>query len=256
MKIFRGFGQATGLVRPVVTVGSFDGVHAGHRQLLAAVRARAEAVGGESTVVTFSPHPRQVVTGGDDVRLLTTDSEKALLLERAGIDNLVIAPFTPEFSRLSSHDFVRECLIGQLGAVVLVVGYNHHFGHGKQGDFNSLEEMSSRLGFDIYMVQRHDVGEDKVSSTVIRNMIAGGDVAAAARYLGYPYFVKACVLDDGTLMPDGAAKLLPPAGSYPVEVSDCGAARYATLTVGADGRMSLGGETGDGACDTVTLTFI
>ena len=138
MKVFHGIDRLPAFRHPAATVGSFDGVHGGHSELLAAVRRFARERDGESIVVTFSPHPRIVLETQTDLRLLTTLDEKAWLLERAGIDNLVVIPFTREFSRTGSADFIRRDLIGKLGVETLVMGYNHHFGHNKEGDYGSL----------------------------------------------------------------------------------------------------------------------
>ena len=249
MRVFEGFANLSRLRNPVVTVGSYDGVHAGHRKLLDKIAGIAHRTGGESVVVTFSPHPREVLAGGDrPVGLLTTLPEKTLLLERAGVDNLIIAPFTTEFSRLSSYDFVKQYLVDRIGVGTLVVGYNHHFGHDKTGDFGYLEQMSELFGFDIYMVPRHDVDEDKVSSTVIRDLIGGGRVSEAERLLGYPYFIMGHASADGGFRPLEASKLLPPPGHYAVMA----AGQRGELTVAADGTFALL-PPADGA---ISVTFI
>ena len=240
MRVFNGFGDLPRFRNPVVTVGSYDGVHAGHRKLLQTIRDIARRTGGESVVVTFSPHPREVLAGGGTVKLLSSLGEKTLLLAGAGIDNLVVAPFTTEFSRISSYDFVKQYLIDRIGVHTLVVGYNHHFGHNKTGDFNYLERMGEEFGFGIYMVPRHDVDDDKVSSTIIRNLIGQGRVAEAAKYLGYRYFIMGAAGENGIFHPDDAAKLLPPAGEYPVEAgAECGPRQCGVLVVQTDGTLRL-----------------
>lgn len=208
MRIFQGFGDLPAFNSPVVTVGSFDGVHAGHRALLGEVTRIAREKGVQSVVVTFDPHPRHVLFPDEGKRfLLTTPNEKAYLLEELGIDNLIVAPFTTEFSRVSSRDFLSDFLIGKIGAGTLVVGYNHNFGYNKEGDFDYLDSLKRRFGFEVYRQPRQDVGADKVSSTVIRELIKKGDMSNAARYLGHPYII---------ITPEDAAKLIPPAGDYNV----------------------------------------
>ena len=167
MKVFHGIDRLPAFRHPAATVGSFDGVHGGHSELLAAVRRFARERDGESIVVTFSPHPRIVLETQTDLRLLTTLDEKAWLLERAGIDNLVVIPFTREFSRTGSADFIRRDLIGKLGVETLVMGYNHHFGHNKEGDYGSLRS-SERPTLRLYRIEPFSVGGEKVSSTVVR----------------------------------------------------------------------------------------
>lgn len=240
MRVFRGFDDLPRFRNPVVTVGSYDGVHAGHRKLLRTIAEIAADKGGESVVITFSPHPREVL-GGDPPKLLTTLDEKIYLLEQAGVDNLIVAPFTRAFSQLSYSDFVRDYLVGCIGVATLVVGYNHHFGHGKAGDFHALGDLSNELGFDIYMVSRQDVGNDKVSSTVIRNLIGEGRVAEASRLLDYPYFIFANAFASGIVAPREPNKMLPPAGLYPVSVEADGRTVQTVLTVSDSGQMSVQG---------------
>ena len=214
MKVFHGIDRLPAFRHPAATVGSFDGVHGGHSELLAAVRRFARERDGESIVVTFSPHPRIVLETQTDLRLLTTLDEKAWLLERAGIDNLVVIPFTREFSRTGSADFIRRDLIGKLGVETLVMGYNHHFGHNKEGDYGSLRS-SERPTLRLYRIEPFSVGGEKVSSTVVRSLVEHAEMARAARMLGHPYLLMADVAR-GSLRIDDPYKLLPPAGEYPV----------------------------------------
>lgn len=257
MKVFNGFDNLPHFTNPVVTVGSYDGVHAGHRKLLGKIGDTARETGGESVVVTFSPHPREVLGGGEPVRLLTTLKEKTILLEQAGIDNLIVAPFTREFSKLSSYDFVKHYLIDKIGVRTLVVGYNHHFGHNKTGDFDYLDRMGDRFGFDIYMVPRHDVDDDKVSSTIIRKLICEGKVAQASKFLGYPYFIVGRIDQGGAFVPDELSKLLPPQGRYAVSVSIPNDGQERTeLFVSNDGILHLASMTGVAPGSTLAVTFI
>ena len=192
MKVFHGIDRLPAFRHPAATVGSFDGVHGGHSELLAAVRRFARERDGESIVVTFSPHPRIVLETQTDLRLLTTLDEKVWLLERAGIDNLVVIPFTREFSRTGSADFIRRDLIGKLGVETLVMGYNHHFGHNKEGDYGSLRS-SERPTLRLYRIEPFSVGGEKVSSTVVRSLVEHAEMARAARMLGHPYLLMADV---------------------------------------------------------------
>jgi riboflavin kinase/FMN adenylyltransferase len=202
MRIFESFDNLPRFENPVVTVGSFDGVHAAHRELLARVTELARQTGGQSVAVTFHPHPRTVLGNkGEPVELLTTPAEKALLLEGLGVDNLIVTPFTGEFSRLSAGEFVEDYLVGRIGVRHLVVGFNHHFGNGGGSGFVDLQGMGSRHGFSVERFAERDVDGQKVSSTLIRNLIRRGEMAAAGRFLGAPYVV---------LQPVGAGKLFPP----------------------------------------------
>ncbi len=176
--------------RPVVTVGSFDGVHRGHLFLLDVLRQRAAAVGGESVVVTFGDHPRRVLGSGEELKVLTTLEQKRRLLEAAGVDNLVVMPFDESVARQSAEEFVREFLLGRLSVYELVVGYNHRLGRDREGDARELTVLGQRFGFDVFLApafqpdDEGDTPDEKISSTAIRNAIARGDTATAERMLG------------------------------------------------------------------------
>jgi len=214
MRVFHGIDRLPAFRRPAATVGSYDGVHGGHAELLSAVRRFARECGGESIVVTFAPHPRIVLEEQTDLRLLTTLDEKIRLLERAGIDNLVVIPFTRDFSRTTSADFIRRDLVGRLGVETLVMGYNHHFGHNKEGDYGSLRS-SQEAALRLCRIGPFTVDGRKVSSTVIRALVEHGEMARAARMLRHPYLLLADV-ERGRVRIDDPYKLLPPAGEYPV----------------------------------------
>lgn len=220
---------------PVVTVGSFDGVHRGHQHLLDIMRERASLSGGETIVVTFAEHPRNVLKSEDDLRLLTSLNEKAFLLEKGRIDNLVVMPFDTEVSRLSPEDFIRDFIVGRLGAKELVVGYNHHFGHNKEGDAATLRELETRYAFRICEAPKFSDGEEKISSTTIRKAISEGNMRLAGRLMGHPYIIMAVVGDDGELITDEPLKLLPPPGRYYVDVNGLNGA----FQVAEDGGVAL-----------------
>ena len=248
MRVFYGFDHLPVLRNPVVTVGSYDGVHAGHRRLLERIVRLAREQEGESVVVTFSPHPRTVLGNrGERVVLLNSLREKALLLEEVGIDNLIVVKFTKAFSRISSTVFVTDYLLGRIGARTLVIGYNHHFGHNQEGNFDFLRQLQQRFDFSIYEIPRQDVDRDKVSSTVIRRLIEAGEIGKANRLLGHAYFMIARADADGRVWPDDPAKLLPPPGEYPVSVEG----RQGVLTIGHDGVLMLGEELRGGKEDIV-----
>ena len=186
MRVFNGFEHTAYIPRPVVTIGSYDGVHRGHREILSHLEALARARKGESVVVTFHPHPRLVLGRGEGLRLLTTLPEKLELLEQAGIDNVIVAPFTESFSRLGAEEFIRDYLVETLHLDTLAVGYNHHLGHNQQGDPGSLERLAHKFGFRLEKMPQQRVDDRKVSSTVIRELVSTGRLEEAARYLGSP----------------------------------------------------------------------
>jgi riboflavin kinase/FMN adenylyltransferase len=172
------------LREPVVTVGSFDGVHRGHRFLLDILRQRADLADGESVVVTFGEHPRRVLESDGELRVLTSPAEKAALLAEARVDNLVVMPFTEATSRLSAEEFVRDFLVARLGVRELVVGYNHRLGHDRQGDAEVLRSLGERYGFRVFCAPRFEAEGEKISSTTIRRALSAGDTTTAERMLG------------------------------------------------------------------------
>lgn len=192
MKIYTDMTSLPVLRRPVVTVGSFDGVHLGHRFLLDAVKRRAALNGGETVVVTFAEHPRRVLEADGKLRVLTPAEEKARLLEATGVDHLVVMPFDQGVSRRSAEEFVRDFLVGGLGIGELVVGYNHRLGRDREGDAAILKELGEKYGFSVFCVPRFEAngadsdssGYEKISSTAIREALSRGDTETAERMLG------------------------------------------------------------------------
>lgn len=181
MRVFHGFDSLPRFVRPVVTVGSYDGVHLGHRALIDRLVAEAREQGGESIVLTFEPHPRVTLGRADGLRLLTTLDEKVRLLEAMGVDNVIVIPFDRTFSALSGGEFVREYLQRRLGAGTLVAGYDHRFGHDRIDS-----EAIAGLGMRVIRIDECEVGGEHVSSTVIRRLIDEGRITEAERLLGHP----------------------------------------------------------------------
>ena len=181
MRVFHGFDALPHFVRPAVTVGSYDGVHLGHRALIGRLIAEARANGGESIVLTFEPHPRITLGKAEGLRLLTTLDEKTALLEELGVDNVIVIPFDRAFSALSGEEFADDYLIGKVGAETLVAGYNHRFVHDRI-DCDTLAA-SGRLR--VVKVGPCRVDGEHVSSTVIRRLLDEGKTAEAELLLGY-----------------------------------------------------------------------
>ena len=187
-------------LNPVVTIGTFDGVHLGHREVISELKRHCMLSGGESVVFTFEPHPRIVIAPQEDsLRLLTTKSEKIRLMEKIGIDHLVIYPFTKAFSKLSYGEFVSEILVKGMNISSLVVGYDHRFGKGRQGDFNSLEMLSRSLNFKVEQLSQLEVENKVVSSTKIRQALEEGDISKANHFLGYRYALSGKVIEGNQL---------------------------------------------------------
>ena len=241
MQIFYGFENIT-LERPtVVSVGSFDGVHRGHRELLERVRGVAHELGALSAVVSFEPHPRIAMGRAEGMRLLTSIEERALLLEREGIDIFVVAHFDERFREQTFEEFVRGSLVAQLGMRGMVVGYNHRLGRGSEGSFESLLPLGAKLGFRVERVEQFTASGGKVSSTVVRNLFDCGDVERACDLLGHRYVVMGAA-HEGVLRVADRYKLIPADGEYRVNILGCGegVVRIAESTIFVD--ESLNGE--------------
>ena len=195
MKVFRNIIEARNIPNAVVTIGTFDGVHLGHQAIFNKMKALAQSVGGQTVVVTFSPHPRQVLNiDSSNLRFLTTPEEKLKKFEEFGIDNVVIINFTKEFSRTPSEVFIKDYIIDNLKPAYIVVGYDHHFGKNRMGDFDLLSDLKKKYGFKVERIAAQDVEHIAISSTKIRNALAQGNVKSANRLLGYPYAVTAEVV--------------------------------------------------------------
>lgn len=195
MKIITNIIQAQKIKKAVVTIGTFDGVHLGHQAIFKEMRRMAQEVGGETVVVTFYPHPRQVLAiGTERLRFICSQEEKLKKIEEYGIDNVVIIPFTKEFASTPSEVFIKDYIIERIHPAVIVVGYDHHFGKNRMGDFEMLTRLGEQYGFKTIQVEAQDVNEVAVSSTKIRNYLWAGNVKAANELLGYPYSVTGTVV--------------------------------------------------------------
>jgi riboflavin kinase/FMN adenylyltransferase len=183
-------------VNPVVTIGTFDGVHLGHREVISELKRISNLSGGHSVVFTFEPHPRIVLAPQEDsLRLLSTKEEKINLMEQIGVDHLVIYAFTKEFSRLSYNEFITNILVGRMNISSLVVGYDHRFGQGRKGDFSSLELLSESLNFKVEQLSQLLIENKVVSSTKIRLALQTGDITKANHFLGYRYTLTGKVIE-------------------------------------------------------------
>ncbi len=210
MRVVWGFDNPPSLYNAVATVGSYDGVHCGHRILLDEVVRRARECGGESVVLTFEPHPRITLRNDEGLRLLSTFEEKCQLLDQVGVDYVVVIPFDEAFSRLSREAFLNDYLIAKLGIKQLIVGYNHHFGHNKEGDHSFLLQHGE---LDVVEIAQYTDNGNKVSSTAIRKAFEEGNVALATQLLGHPYIIIGMADECGVVATD-SYKLLPCSGTY------------------------------------------
>jgi len=178
----------------VVTIGTFDGVHAGHRKIIERLVNAANANNLDSVVLTFFPHPRMVLQKESGLQLINTIGERKKLLEETGIDHLVIHPFTHQFSRLTAIEFVRDILVNKLKAKKIIIGYDHRFGRNRTADINDLKQFGEDFGFEVEEITQQDVEQVAVSSTKIRNALLDGRVERANRYLQHPFTLNGTVV--------------------------------------------------------------
>jgi len=233
MKIHRKLEDLRGIKNPVVTTGSFDGVHIGHKVIINRLKKLAEDINGETVLITFDPHPRRVLypnAEGKDLLMILSQKEKIELLEKTGLDHLLIINFTKEFSEISSSDFIEKILIGILHAKIVVVGFNHQFGHRREGDFEYLYKLSRSHGFDVEEIPEQDIQNESVSSTKIRTALLQGNIQRANAYLDHFYIIKGTAKfqtnrsndfnkDVYSLRIEELVKLIPANGVYAVSIS-------------------------------------
>ena len=200
MRVYRELASLPEFRNAVVTIGTFDGVHLGHKQIIAQLREEAARIGGETVIITFHPHPRKIVSSvPGDIRLLNTPEEKIALLEAAGVDHLVVVPFDHHFSNQSAEAYITEFLYRYFKPHTVIIGYDHRFGKGREGNYQLLEQYGASLGFVVKEIPEALCNEITVSSTRIRNAIAASDIETANAFLGYPYFFEGTVVKGNQL---------------------------------------------------------
>lgn len=230
MKVFRNIEDFKPTKKVVLTPGTFDGVHFGHQKILSRLKDIASKQDFETVVLTFSPHPRKIIFPNDDsLKLLNTMDEKIIELEKNGIDNLIIYPFSKKFSRISALEYVRDFLVKELKVDKLVIGYDHQFGKNREGNFEYLKELSELYDFEVEEIPAQDLNDIKVSSTKIRNAILEGDIEKANSFLGYNFSLTGKVTQGkkigasigfptANIIIEDSDKIIPKEGAYAVYV--------------------------------------
>jgi len=232
VRIIYGFTEIGDIRNAVVTTGSFDGVHIGHKVILQRLKKLAVETGGETVVITFHPHPRKVLypeSNGKDLLLINSQREKIALLEKAGLDNLIVIEFTLEFSKITSFDFVKNILLNKLHARKIVIGHNHHFGYNREGDHDSLRKLGVNWGFDVEEIPEQDIQNESVSAAKIRKALHEGNIQKANAYLDHQYIIMGPAQKSNpdleeigfpcyTIKIEEDCKLVPPNGVYAVTV--------------------------------------
>lgn len=195
MRVFRGIDQLNlEQGNSVLTIGNFDGVHLAHQAILKNVKQAAERIGGLSCVFTFRPHPQEVLRPGVQVKLLTTYDEKLEILDSLGIDVVVEQPFSQDFFNLSADDFFKRVICQGFRTKVLFVGHDFRFGKNREGHFDELKQWCARDGIEVQMIEQQKIGNDQISSTLIREKLLKGQVAEASTLLGRPFFYRGAVV--------------------------------------------------------------
>ena len=195
MRIFRDLKALPPFSSSVITIGTFDGVHKGHQKLIDRITLLASQCKGESIIITFHPHPRIVINPEDkSLRLLNTIEEKTMLLEKYGVDNVVIVPFSRDFSEQSAQEYISDFLVKNFNPKHIVIGYDHKFGKNRTGDFHLLEAMKAQYGYSMEEISKETLDDIGISSTKIRTALQEGDIRLANELLGYNYRLKGTVV--------------------------------------------------------------
>ncbi len=227
MKVYNSIDRLPAFNRAVVTIGTFDGVHLGHQQIIAQLKKEADRIGGETVLVTFDPHPRKIISA-QPLQLINTLAERTSLLQQAGINNLVVVPFTQEFSSQSANAYVEDFLVNRFHPHTVIIGYDHRFGQGRGGDFHLLEQYARQHAFELIEIPVHVIDEASISSTKIRQALLNSQLEEARRFLGYDYFFEGLVIQGNqlgrtigyptaNLQIQTADKLVPGNGVYAVQ---------------------------------------
>ncbi len=244
MKIFYGLEGVESINKPILTIGTFDGVHLGHQKIVNTLIEKAKQEGGESVLLTFSPHPRMVLfPDSHHLKLIQTEEEKFRKLALTGIDNLIVFPFTFEFSRLSAMEFVRDILVNQLKVHSVIIGYDHQFGRNREGNIHYLKEVSSIYEFEAIEIPAEEIDEINVSSTKIRMAIEQGEIERANQFLGTPFELNGNVVrgsqigrtigfPTANLFIQDTTKILPSNGVYVVLVYLDGNCFHGIMNIG------------------------
>jgi riboflavin kinase/FMN adenylyltransferase len=228
MQIFNDLSNLPKADNTILTLGIFDGVHLGHKKIFEKLKKKAASSNCRNLIITFSPHPRNVINGKGEIMLLTTTEEKIKLFEEIGIENLLILNFTKEFSQLSSEKFFKDYIIEKIGIKEIIVGYDHHFGKGRSGDINTLRKMGIEFGFEVTTVEPFKINDEAVNSTKIRKALSEGNIKTASTFLGRKYSFNGIVIEGdkrgrqlgfptANIRIDDEEKLLPALGIYAVE---------------------------------------
>ncbi len=248
MIVHKNIHQLPAFNNAVITIGTFDGVHTGHQQLIKMLLAEAQAINGESVIITFNPHPRQVIASQQSqVFLLNTMAEKIQLLEQFGVDHLVIVPFTEEFSHQSAIEYIENFLVNTFKPHTIIIGHDHRFGNSRSGNFELLQQKANQYNYKVKEIPAFMLEENTISSTKIRTALTKGDFITTNYYLGYQYFFSGIVIEGNkigrtigyptaNLQVLDDKKIIPGNGVYAVQVN----ATINGTSIQLKGMMNIG----------------
>ncbi len=254
MKIHTDLDLIPQFKNPVITIGTFDGLHLGHAKIVDFLKLKAQAVEGESVVFTFHPHPRMVLHPDDHhLELIQTIEERVEKFRQFGVDHLIVFPFSQAFSRLTATQFIRDILVNKLGLHTLVIGYDHHFGRNREGSMQNLRELAPLYDFEICEISALIKEDTNISSTKIRNALKRGDLSVAQAFLGTKYTMKGRVVKGdeigrelgyptANLKLEADYKLVPAKGVYAVQVQFRDQVHFGMLNIGVRPTVTAEGD--------------
>ena len=231
MNVYRDIDRLPTFKNAVITIGTFDGVHKGHQKIISQLLAEARAVDGTAVMISFNPHPRQVISNHlQPIEMINTPEEKYGLLGKFGIGHIVEVPFTAQFAEQSPAEYISNFLVKKFHPHTIIIGYDHRFGHNREGNYELLEKMADEFGYTVKEIPEHVLNDITVSSTRIRRAIKDADIETANKNLGYPYFFSGTVVKGNqlgrtigfptaNLLIEDAQKLVPGNAVYAVTVS-------------------------------------
>jgi riboflavin kinase/FMN adenylyltransferase len=244
LKIYNSIQEIPKINKPIVTIGTFDGVHQGHQKIINRLQKAKQETGGETFIFTFDPHPRQVLFPDQtDLKLLTLADEKLNLFEQMGIEHVLVFPFTTAFSKQSAHSYIKDILVDAIGVKRLIIGYDHHFGNNREGNINTLKSYASTYNFLVEEIPAHEIDNINVSSSKIRKALEEGDLETANSFLGYSYFISGKVVDGkklgrtigyptANIFIENPAKLIPKIGVYAATANIDGIMHKGMMSIG------------------------
>jgi riboflavin kinase / FMN adenylyltransferase len=243
MKIYSDFSEIQHINNPILTIGTFDGVHIGHQKIIQKLNEEAENCGGESVLFTFYPHPRMVLNPDVNLQLIQTQEEKLAKLERMGLKHLIVFPFTKDFANTKAEDFIVQYLINQLQVKKVVIGYDHQFGKNREGSIEQFRELAKQYQFEVIEIPAQEINEINISSTKIREAILQGDAETATNFLNEPFELTGTVVHGkklgnqigfptANIQLANEHKIVPKTGVYAVELILDNATQHGMMNIG------------------------